>query len=76
MREGHLKLVRKFNQPWELYDMERDRTELHDLAPRNASLARRLAGEYDRWARTAGVVDWNIALPKLLSIWQMDNAHG
>ncbi len=76
VREGHLKLVRKFNQPWELYDMERDRTELRDLAPRNAALAHRLAGEYDAWAHAAGVVDWNVALPKLLSIWHMDNAHG
>jgi len=32
IREGKWKLVAKEDQPWELYDMEADRTEMHDLA--------------------------------------------
>ncbi len=76
VRVGDFKLVRKFNQPWELYDMESDRTELHDLIGRNEPLTKRLVREYEGWAEKAGVMDWNIALPKLLRIWQMDDAHG
>ena len=76
VRIGDFKLVRKFHQPWELYNMENDRTELHDLASRDKPRAERLAREYDAWARSAGIVDWNIQLPKLLALWHMDDAHG
>jgi len=76
VRIGQFKLVRKFNEPWELYDMEADRTELHDLAGRNHPLEARLQRDYEAWAQRAGVMDWNLALPKLLAIWQMDDAHG
>ncbi|MCB1377425.1 MAG: arylsulfatase [Alphaproteobacteria bacterium] len=76
VRIGNFKLVRKFNQPWELYDMERDRTELNDLMGRNEPLTKQLTRAYDAWAAEAGVLDWNVALPKLLSLWRMDNAHG
>lgn len=76
IRDGNLKLVRRFNQPWELYDMHEDRTELHDLAGRNHRLVDRLTRDYTGWAQSAGVMDWNVALPRLLKIWQMDNAHG
>ena len=76
VRIGNFKLVRKFNEPWELYDMEADRTELCDLAGRNHPLERRLQRDYEDWAEKAGVMDWNIALPKLLKIWQMDDSHG
>ena len=32
VRIGQWKLVRKYPEPWELYDMEADRTETVDLA--------------------------------------------
>jgi len=76
IRADHFKLVRKHNRPWELYDMETDRTELHDLSHGNASITKKLTKQYDYWSQSVGVMDWNIALPKLLSIWQMDDAHG
>ncbi|MEZ5774687.1 MAG: arylsulfatase [Hyphomicrobiaceae bacterium] len=76
IRLGNFKLVRKFNEPWELYDMERDRTELDNLIGRNDPLTRSLTREYEAWAQKTGVMDWNVALPKLLKIWQMDDAHG
>jgi arylsulfatase A-like enzyme len=76
IRVGNFKLVRKHNQPWELYDMEADRTEIHDLAEKNASLVGKLTHEYEGWAEKAGVLDWNKTLPTLLKIWQMDDAHG
>jgi arylsulfatase A-like enzyme len=76
VRIGNFKLVRKFNQPWELYDMEKDRTELCNLFGKNDPLTKRLIREYDAWATASGVMDWNIGLPKLLKAWQMDDAHG
>ncbi len=56
VREGKWKLVSQENQPWELYDMERDRTELHDLASSEASKARELATQWDAYAARANVL--------------------
>ncbi len=75
-RVGNLKLVRQFDQPWELYDMERDRTELDNLAARNPSIVLDLESQYNRWAESVGVIDWKIQQPKLLKAWEMDNARG
>ncbi len=75
-RVGNLKLVRQFDQPWELYDMERDRTELDNLAARNPSIVLDLESQYNRWAESVGVIDWKIQQPKLLKAWEMDNASG
>ncbi len=76
MRVGNFKLVRKFNEPWELYDMEADRTELHDLIGSNPALALQLEREYQAWADKVGVVDWNVLLPTLLATWDMSDLHG
>ncbi len=76
IRHGNFKLVRKFKEPWELYDMDKDRTELNNLMGRNDPLSRRLLKEYENWTRGAGVEDWNVLLPKLLKLWQMEDAHG
>lgn len=76
VRVGGFKLVRQFGQDWELYDMEADRTELHNLAGQNAPLESALKQEYAAWAERVGVLDWSIALPRLLAKWQMDDAHG
>ena len=76
VRAGNLKLVRRFNAPWELYDMEVDRTELHDLAARNAPLVQRMARNFGDWALGAGVQDWNALQPRLLAAWQMSDLNG
>lgn len=76
LRVGNLKLVRKFNQPWELYDMEVDRTELNNLAPRHADTVARMEKDYAGMAQAIGVIDWNLVLPRLLKAWEMDNVHG
>jgi arylsulfatase len=76
VRHGPFKLVRVYDGPWELYDMEADRTELHDLMGRNEPLTRRLLAEYEAWAESAGVVDWGQLLPRLQAIWEMDDIHG
>jgi arylsulfatase len=68
--------VRQFNQPWELYDMEVDRTELKDLRDGNSRLLARLEADYQHWADSVGVIDWNIQQPKLLEAWKMKDEHG
>jgi len=56
VRDGKWKLVAKENKPWELYDMEKDRTETHDLAEKNPKKVAELAGEWERWAQRANVL--------------------
>lgn len=55
-RRGKWKLVRKYGQNWELYDMEADRTELHDLAPAHPAIVANLAEAYEAWAARCGVL--------------------
>ena len=76
VRLGPFKLVRLHGQAWEVYDMEADRTELHNLAGRNAPLEKDLQHRYQDWAERVGVMDWDIALPKLLAAWNLDSAEG
>lgn len=76
LRQGNLKLVRRYQGSWELYDMENDRTELRDLAKGNRRLVSRLARDHQRWADQAGVVDWSIQGPKIQKAWNLDNIKG
>lgn len=76
VRVGDFKLVREDGQAWELYDMHADRTELHDLAGQNSPLEADLAGQYDEWADSVGVRDWNELAPIVQKSWDMDDLHG
>ena len=48
--------------PWELYDMEEDRTEMNNLVTEMPEKVKELAARYDEWARRIGVIantaDW------------------
>ncbi len=55
VREGRWKLVAKADQPWELYDTDADRTEMHDLAGKRPQDVQRLAAKWDAWAARANV---------------------
>jgi arylsulfatase len=59
VRAGKWKLVAVHDKPWELYDLEADRTELHDLAAKMPEKVKELAEEYRRWAERCGVVRWD-----------------
>ncbi len=56
VRDGKWKLVAKAGQPWELYDMEADRTEMHDLAAMRPERAAEMAAKWDAWAKRANVL--------------------
>jgi arylsulfatase A-like enzyme len=51
VRKGKWKLVTIGNNPWELYDMEADRTEQHNLALKMPEKVKELAGLYEAWAK-------------------------
>jgi len=50
VRQGKWKLVAVGGQPWELYDVEADGTELSDLAPQMSAKVAELAALWDEWA--------------------------
>ena len=50
VREGRYKLTALRGESWKLYDMERDRTELEDLAARQPRRVESLARQWDTWA--------------------------
>jgi arylsulfatase A-like enzyme len=58
MRKGKWKLVSRFPDAWELYDMEQDRTEMHDLADQHPDRVKKMAGDYSAWATRVGVQPW------------------
>ena len=58
VRQGKWKLVAGHGGGWELYDLEADRTERHDLAGKQPERVKELAALYERWAARVGVVPW------------------
>jgi arylsulfatase len=56
VRDGKWKLVALKGQPWELYDIEADRTELHDLASAAPQRVKEMSAAYDAWAIATRVV--------------------
>jgi arylsulfatase A-like enzyme len=58
VRHGRWKLVRKHPGPWELYDMDADRSELHDLAAWHPDKVGELEGLYQDWAKRCHVLPW------------------
>ncbi len=63
VRQGKWKLVSKHPGGWELYDLEADRTELHDLAAANPDKVKELAALYDAWAKRSNVEPWPVRRP-------------
>ena len=58
VRDGKWKLVSKYLDPWELFDMEADRTELRNLAAKEPETVARLASAYDTWAVKSFAEPW------------------
>jgi len=59
VRDGKWKLVARFKQPWQLFDMSVDRTELHDLAASEPDRVRTMAKQWDEWAASSDVDPWS-----------------
>jgi arylsulfatase len=59
IRKGRWKLVMLADgAKWELYDIDADRAEGHDLAAEHPDVVRDLSAEYDRWAARCDVAPW------------------
>ncbi|MCK4921013.1 MAG: arylsulfatase [Bacteroidales bacterium] len=50
VRQGDWKLVAKDGEPWELYNLSQDRTEMNDLIESETELAAELKLAYEEWA--------------------------
>ena len=59
IRDGKWKLVQRHRQPWQLFDMEADRTEQRDLIKQHPDTAARLESAWNAWAERAFVDEWN-----------------
>lgn len=59
VRDGKWKLVAKGpGGPWELYDMQADRTETQDLAAVHPGRTVEMVRQWEAWADRAGVLPW------------------
>jgi arylsulfatase len=56
VRINNWKLVRNYPGPWELYDMEADRTELNELSAKHPSKVAAMSRQYEAWAARCGVI--------------------
>jgi arylsulfatase len=58
VRSGKWKLVSRYPDGWELYDMTADRVERNDLASKHPEMVRKLAADWEAWATRANVDRW------------------
>ena len=58
VRDGRWKLVSPFQKPWELYDMQVDRSETRNLAATDPARVKRMAAQWDAWAAASFVDPW------------------
>jgi arylsulfatase len=56
VRTVQWKLVAKEDQPWELYNMQSDRTEQYNLAAQQPELVEQLSRQWDEWAAASQVL--------------------
>ncbi len=64
IRSGKWKLVAKGPRgPWELYDMEKDRTEMHDLAAAQPERTQAVARLWEAWAKRTMAIPWPWGAP-------------
>lgn len=63
VRVSNYKLVQDYEEAvsdnWELYDLEKDRTELNNLADLMPEKVREMTALYDAWATKSNVVPWD-----------------
>ncbi len=63
IRVGDWKAVADHKQPWELYHLQRDRTETMNLAAQHPERLNDLRRQWDTWAQSVGVRPWPLKAP-------------
>lgn len=58
VRDGKWKLVMRHRLPWQLFDMEADRTEQRDLIKGQPEIAAKLEAAWHAWAKQTFVDEW------------------
>lgn len=76
VRAGPWKLVRRHGGPWEVYQMEEDRTELNNRASGEGARVSALSDDWQNWANQAGVLPWELLHPRLQAAWGLRSLHG
>lgn len=61
VRQGKWKLVARHGEPWELYDMETDRTETNNIIDQHPEKTAALINAYTQWAATHQVRPWPLS---------------
>jgi arylsulfatase len=54
VRKGPWKIVAPSGQPWRLFNLEKDRTELRDVSAENPGIKEELIAAYAEWAKKVG----------------------
>ena len=57
IREEQWKLVQHKKDPWQLYDLSKDRTETKNLASSFPDRVKKMKNSWEQWARRVGVVE-------------------
>lgn len=68
VRWGNWKLVREYKKPWELFDLEADRTEMNDLADSRRQKRDAMVGLWETWARQN-----EVAFPERFNMYEFLN---
>ncbi len=63
VRKGKWKLVSKHPGGWELYDINADRTEMHDLATENPDKVEELKALWEAWSQRCDIQPWPLKKP-------------
>lgn len=68
MRWGKWKLVREYKKPWELFNLEADRTEMSNLIDVETDQREKMLGMWEAWA-----AEHQVAYPKAFNMYQFLN---
>lgn len=71
VRWGDWKLVRQYQQPWELYDVSRDRAEMVDLSAKHTDRRDQMIDRWEAWASQT-----EVAYPERFNMYEYLRERG